>query len=66
MCTVLPLPSNATTYEIIGHINHNYPDLGPALAQLLERLDDIASGVYVEDEQNISKIARCQHCGKPT
>lgn len=34
------LPHDATNKEIVDHIRHHYPDLGPALRQMFERLQD--------------------------
>jgi hypothetical protein len=69
---ILELPrrlcSNATTEELIGHIKHHYPNLGPALYQIIERLEE-----QIDNEQTIKDLettiemskteSECPHCG---
>jgi len=33
------LPHSATDEEIVGYVRHYYPELGPLLRQLMERLE---------------------------
>ena len=38
--TPAKLGSNAHIHEIVSHVKHHYPNLGPALQQAIEKLQD--------------------------
>jgi hypothetical protein len=68
------LPSNASDKEILDHVRHHYPELGPVLMQLFERFDDAIPDLE-ELEKERDKIekslseeketdeVKCPHCG---
>lgn len=51
MTTVPRLPSNATNREIVSYVHHYYPNLGPLLNQMFQRLRD-----EVEDHKSIEEL----------
>lgn len=69
------LPSGATDKEIINHVEHNYPNLGPVLRQMVERFKEERDPNQFADESTpgpfekfLDALAQeitisCPHCG---
>lgn len=55
------LPNNATNEEIINYVRHYYPDLGPLLRMMFERLQDAEDQVEVEKLSEENEILREQN-----
>ncbi len=45
------LPSNANDREILDHVHHHYPELGPVLKQMFDRFNDLESNGLIESDE---------------
>lgn len=55
------LPNNATNEEIVNYVRHYYPNLGPLLRMMFERLRDAEDPVEVEKLSEEIEILREQN-----